>query len=136
MGVGLNNHLIAAPEFDPDIYLLAMSTHNHYLLVASEIGIPGLVFFLGYLILTCMMTLRTARSNDLYIAALAVGIFGAYISISVHTLVDWLATNTNQTFFWLYGGMTAGLTRLNEISAKRRAIKREGGRWGDPRPVD
>ncbi len=119
MGVGLNNHLIVAPEFDPDTYLLAMPTHNHYLVVASETGIPGLVFFLGFIFLTCMTALKSARSNDLYIAALAVGILGAYVAISVHTLVDWLASNTNQTFFWLYGGMAAGLSRLNDISAKR-----------------
>jgi hypothetical protein len=115
MGVGLNNHLIVAPEFDPDTYLLAMPTHNHYLIVASEIGIPGLVFFLGFISITCMTILKSTRSNDLYIAALAVGILGAYAAISVHILVDWLASNTNQTFFWLYGGMAAALYRLNKI---------------------
>jgi len=134
MGVGLNNHLIVAPEFDPDTYLLALPTHNHFLLIATEIGIPGLVFFLGYLFLTCKLAWRSARSNDTYLAALAVGILGAYISISVHSLVDWLATNTNQTFFWLYGGMIASISRLDESNAK--IFKPKNGNLSDPRSVE
>ncbi|KPJ67942.1 hypothetical protein AMJ44_07065 [candidate division WOR-1 bacterium DG_54_3] len=116
MGVGLNNQLIVAPKYDPDGYFSDMPTHNHYLVVASEIGIPGLVFLLGFLIITCRTALKTSRSKNLYIAALSLGIFGAYTAISAHALVDWLATYTNQTFLWLYGGLIAALSRLDEIS--------------------
>jgi O-antigen ligase len=90
-----------------------MPTHNHYLLVATEIGIPGLVFFLGFLITTCRTALKASRSANIYIAAVSLGIFGAYAALSVHLLVDWLATYTNQTFLWLYAGLTAALSRLD-----------------------
>ena len=118
MGVGLNNQLIVAPKYDPDGIYSKMPTHNYYLVIASEIGIPGLVFFLAFLFITCQTALRTSRSNDLFIAAVSLGIFGAYAAISVHILVDWLATYANQTFFWLYAGLVGALSKLNEISAK------------------
>jgi O-antigen ligase len=113
MGTGLNNHLIVASKYDPETYVLPMPTHNHYLLVATEIGIPGLVFFLGFLITTCRTALKASRSANIYIAAVSLGILGAYAALSVHLLVDWLATYTNQTFLWLYAGLTAALSRLD-----------------------
>jgi O-antigen ligase len=112
LGVGLNNHLVVSPQFDPDSYLLAMPTHNHYLLVASEIGIPGLLLFLGLLLVTFSILVRSARSDDRHVAALSIGIFGAYVAVSVHVLVDWLATNTNLTLFWLYAGLAPALGRF------------------------
>ena len=120
-GVGLNNHLVVAPDYNPETYLLAMPTHNYYILIATEIGIPGLVFYLGFIAITYMIALRAARSEDLYIAALSMGIIGVFTAISVHTLVDWLASNTNQTLFWLHAGLAAALHRLNVVPSPQVA---------------
>ncbi len=113
MGTGLNNHLMVASKYDPKTNFFPMPTHNHYFLVATEIGIPGLVFFLGFLITTCRTALKTSRSANIYIAAVSLGLLGAYAALSVHLLVDWLGTYTNQTLLWLYAGLTAALSRLD-----------------------
>jgi O-antigen ligase len=118
IGVGLNNNLIAVSEYDPNTYFMQLPTHNYYLLIATETGIPGLVFFFGFLSLSCAMTLKAARSDDLYIASVSIAIFGAFIAVSLHLLVDWIATNTNHTLLWLYGGLSAGLYRMNEMPEK------------------
>ncbi len=119
LGVGLNNHHVASLEYDPNTYLKPMLTHNQYLLIATEIGIPGLVFFVGFLGLSCAIALKTARgADDVYIAAVSVAIFGAYVAISMNILVDWIAVHTNHTLFWLYGGLSASLSRMNEMDAK------------------
>jgi O-antigen ligase len=118
MGVGLNNNLIAVADYDPNTYFMQLPTHNYYLLIGTETGIPGLVFFIGFLSLSCAMTLKAARSDDLYIASVSIAIFGAFIAVSLHLLVDWIATNTNHTLFWVYGGLSACLYRMNEMPEK------------------
>ncbi|NIM99452.1 MAG: hypothetical protein GTO24_15690 [candidate division Zixibacteria bacterium] len=113
LGVGLNNHLVLMPEYDPRSYALPMPSHNQYIIIASEVGIPGLVFFLGFLALTFRLALGAARADDLYIASVAVGILGALVSIALHIQVDYLGTNTAMTLLWLYGGLAAALNQWN-----------------------
>jgi O-antigen ligase len=111
LGVGLNNHILVKPEFDPRSYVVNLPTHNSFLIIASEVGIPGLLFFTGFLILTCMAALRAARVHDRYVASVAIGIVAAVIAVSVHIQVDYIATNTNFSLLWLYAGLAAALSR-------------------------
>lgn len=113
LGVGLNNHLTVKPEYDPRNYFFPMPAHNNYILIASEIGIPGLVFFLGFLFLTFWLTISAARTVDVYRASVAVGIFGALVAISVHNLGDHLSYHTTLTLFWFYAGLAGALNRWN-----------------------
>jgi O-antigen ligase len=113
LGVGLNNHMVLKQEYEPWHYALPMPPHNQYIIIASEIGIPGLIFFSGFLVLTCMLALSAARTTDLYLASIAVGILGALVAISVHMLIDFLGTHTNFTLLWLYAGLAAALSRWN-----------------------
>lgn len=119
LGIGLNNHLNVTPDYDPDNYMFPMPVHNHYILVASEIGIPGLIFFLGFLIHSCFLAFKAASANDLYIKSLAIGILGAFIAISTHNLVDHLNYHTNLTLFWLYAGLAACLGNI-QLNARRQ----------------
>jgi O-antigen ligase len=119
VGVGLNNHNVVIREFDPETHVIDMPVHNNYLVIASEVGLPGLVFFVTFLILNCIAALRAARSNNRYVTSWAIGILAAYIAISVHNLVDHLDSHTNLTLLWLYAGLAVALTRLNESDSKR-----------------
>jgi O-antigen ligase len=109
LGVGLNNHVVVKPEYDPRKYAFPMPVHNHYLIIASETGIPGLAFFLSFMGLTCLCALKAARSKDLYLASVAVGILGGLTAIALHILVDYLGSHTNMTLLWIYGGLAAAL---------------------------
>jgi O-antigen ligase len=111
IGVGLNNHLVEKPKYDPNDYLIPMPTHNRYLLIASEIGIPGLLFFLGFLWLTFITALQAARTKDRYLASVALGIVGAFFATMLHYLVDHLTFHTTLTLIWLYAGLSAALSR-------------------------
>lgn len=110
IGVGLNNHLVIKPEYDPRSYVFQMPTHNHYILVASQIGIPGLILFLGFLISILKSSLNAAKTDDLYSAAAAVGIFSGIIAVALHVMADYIGTYTNLTMLWLYGGVAAALS--------------------------
>jgi len=112
IGVGLNNHMVEKPKYDPKDYIIPMPTHNRYLLIASEVGIPGLLFFLGFLWLTLKTTLRAARTEDRYLASVALGILGAFVATLLHYLIDHLTFHTPLTMVWLYAGLVAALVEL------------------------
>jgi O-antigen ligase len=114
LGVGLNNHIVRESQFDPDTYDFDFPTpiHNHYLFIASEVGIPGLIFFLAFLLSSLLMSLTATRSKDFYCAVIALGIIGAFMAIGVHNLVDHLSFHTNLTLLWLFAGLAAALYRL------------------------
>ncbi|MGB9911479.1 MAG: O-antigen ligase family protein [Microgenomates group bacterium] len=52
IGVGLNNFIVYLPEFWQSSTLWLQPVHNIYLLIASEAGIIGLVFFFCFLFFT------------------------------------------------------------------------------------
>ncbi len=56
-----------------------------------------------------MTALRAVRSKEPYVAAVAVGIVGAFSALAVHTLVDHLSSHTNLTLVWLFAGLAAAL---------------------------
>ena len=114
LGVGLNNHVVLKPEYDPRKYAFPMPVHNHYLIIASETGVPGLAFFLGFMGLTCLYALKAARGKNLYLASVAVGILGALVAIALHILVDYLGSHTNMTLLWIYGGLAAAINQAND----------------------
>ncbi|MHC4636629.1 MAG: O-antigen ligase family protein [Planctomycetota bacterium] len=111
-GTGLNNHMIAKLDYDPHGRFY-MPVHNFYLVLASEVGIPGLVFYLGFLILTCKSALRAARDNDPYFAFIAVGVLGALIGVSVHVLVDPIVSYVIYSLLCLCAGLAAALSDKN-----------------------
>ncbi len=119
LGVGLNNHTVMAPYYDPDTYIFPMPVHNHYLFVASEVGIPGLVFFLAFLCSATLMALRNAGSSLVYPAVISLGIVGAFAAIGTHNLVDHLSYHTNLTLVWLLAGLAAAVSRIKADESNR-----------------
>jgi O-antigen ligase len=114
LGVGLNNHSVLKSELDLNIHgLINYPVHNYYLIIATEVGIPGLVFFLGFIALTFMLAFKAARSDDSYLASIAVGILGALAAVSIHALVDVVASYIILSFLWLFAGLAAALNIMN-----------------------
>jgi len=109
-GVGLNNHMLVKPDYDPRFYVFQMPTHNHFLLMASQTGIPSLLFFLGFLFVTFKLAWKAAKKSAPYIACLAIGIIAAIFSVLVHVQVDYLGTYTTVSLLWLYSGLAAAIS--------------------------
>lgn len=112
LGVGLNNHIVLAPYYDPDVYIFPTPTHNHYLFIASEVGIPGLVFFLAFLFISFLRALQNVKTKAVYSATVSLGIVGAFIAIGMHNLVDHLSYHTNLSLVWLLAGLAAAIGRI------------------------
>jgi O-antigen ligase len=136
LGYGLNNHAVVKPEYDSfDRSGGFLPVHNYYLVVASEVGIPGLIFLLGVLITTCMLALRAARINDRYLAGVAVGIFGGLVAVMVNLLVDFIASPVEFSLLWLYAGLAAALSNPNVKYAENGAYDERGIHVGEIAPL-
>jgi hypothetical protein len=123
LGGGLNHHMMLKSKFDLTMHgSYFYPVHNYYLVIASEIGIPGLIFFLGFLARTLMLAFSAARSNDPYLASLAVGIFSALTAVSIHALVDVIGNNIIFSFLWLFAGLAASLNTISLAPSAAPAV--------------
>jgi O-antigen ligase len=90
LGIGINNYTAVGKAFSYFyIYEAAFDlppvVHNIYLLIASEIGLPGLLFFLWFIVLVLKYGLRGLRIiNDeltcLLLCGFTAGLFGYLLS--------------------------------------------------------
>lgn len=89
LGVGIGNYAVAYPAYAlPRWYLALGHAHNYYLNAAAETGLVGLT---AYLLLGAAAFLGVAqwiRRGAGWPRALAIGILGALMHLSVHNLVD------------------------------------------------
>ncbi len=74
-GVGLFNNEYHAFQ----TFTFWKPVHNDYLRLAAETGIPGLAFFIWYLVLVFREAFRTLRSKDPYFKAVSIAVIGAYV---------------------------------------------------------
>jgi putative inorganic carbon (HCO3(-)) transporter len=114
-GVGLNNYVPVAIDYDftPQQLTTAWDTavHNVYLFIAAEIGIPGLVFFLGIIVSVFLAFLPAVRSPDPLIFCGGLGIIGGIAAHLFHWFTD-LAPWTTAFLFWLFMGLAVTSGRL------------------------
>jgi len=116
-GVGLNNYSLFMPMYDWATYLEhkgPMVVHNVFLLIAAETGIIGLVAFIWFLTSVLKKAWRNAnRASSDIVWIVCVGTFAAFVSMSIHGLVDFslLWDLTLFTQFWLLAGLAAGFSR-------------------------
>lgn len=81
--------------------------HNIYLNVAAETGLPGLAAYLLVWGVVFGITLRTIRHAAGVPRALAIGLLGVWVHLSVHMLVDNLyVNNTHLLIGVLFGLLT------------------------------
>lgn len=120
IGVGINNHTSAGQEFSFFNYYQAAFNlppvvHNIYLLIASEIGIPGLIAFLAFIFLVLHQSWRALRTNadaiqDLLLVGFAAGILGYLVAEM------WGATLRKLEIaylFWWQAGVVIFLSRAS-----------------------
>jgi putative inorganic carbon (hco3(-)) transporter len=114
LGVGLNNYTLAMTPFDRTGLTLDFfhPVHNVYLQLAAEIGIPGLVAFLGFIAGLYVRTMKSLsspiplRSKNLLIGCIS-GVTGLLIHYTVNN-----ATIDSEAFliFWLFAAMIVSLS--------------------------
>lgn len=130
-GTGLATFSSVYPAYETfGIYGLLQHAHNDYLEYFSELGLVGMMFFLGgllYLIFFSITKWRQRRNP--YIKALSIGAFISLIIIGVHSFTDFnLHIPANMILFTVIAAM---LPRIVEYKKSGRKTAGKSGIWAE-----
>jgi putative inorganic carbon (HCO3(-)) transporter len=118
LGVGFGNYEVAYPRYELMNWPFALGhAHNYYLNLLSETGVVGLS---GYLIAWMMifgLILRALLRQTGFGRGLALGLLGACVHLTIHSLFDKLYVNNLFLHIGVMLGLIGGLLSL-ELSAK------------------
>lgn len=116
LGVGLGNYEVAYAEYRLLYWKFSLGhAHNYYLNVLAETGIIGLAGYLAALVSLLVLTWRARRHPDIPTRFAAIGLFGTWVYLTVHSLTDNLYVNN----LFLHVGILLGI--LAVIDRQTRA---------------
>lgn len=124
-GVGFGQYSRAAHDHVPPSFayisedyqkqLLQLVVHNHYLLVAAELGVPAALFLLYLLVSMARQALPLRRWTDAGSFALATGLMAALVSQILFLAADNYYTDIRVFMLWMTAGLLQALTRLRPV---------------------
>jgi putative inorganic carbon (HCO3(-)) transporter len=125
-GIGWGSYWMVYPKYDffiNDPATTIYHAHNMYLNIAAEVGIPGLVAFLGVLYSHGRAGLTVIRNKqNRWSVGLALGVLFALIGICVNGLTDFIMFSNQLAFlFWLLIALLAVL--WSEQNSKDDAVQ-------------
>ena len=126
LGVGLNNYLLVMSQYDDTAQGMAFYflnvVHNSYLLIASEIGIPGLLCFLGLPLFALQRAWQFLKmKGDRMLSLLVVGVLAGFGGLFWQMLVENVyLTYHSILMFWAFAGLMESLVRLPAGYARMR----------------
>jgi len=89
LGVGIGNYPVAYPDYAQPRWQEPLGhAHNYYLNIAAETGIVGLAAYATLWIAAAFSVWRVARTHAGFERALAIGVLGTIVHLSVHNLFD------------------------------------------------
>jgi O-antigen ligase len=106
--------------------ILKLVVHNHYLLVAAQLGIPALLFWCYLLWRMARQAWPVQRWRDPGTTALAVGLGGALISQMLFLASDNYDADIRVFMLWLTAGLLQALVRLRPWPAQPGLAKPGG----------
>jgi putative inorganic carbon (hco3(-)) transporter len=109
-GVGIGNYSTAYERYAPPHWYVALGhAHNIFINFLAETGILGLAAFLLFWLGALRFAWRAAGRLQGFAAALAIGVFGTMIYLTVHSLFDNLFVQHMQLQLALLLGCVASL---------------------------
>ncbi|MDO9235248.1 MAG: O-antigen ligase family protein [Aquabacterium sp.] len=126
-GVGFGSYNRAAHEIrgpswggiskDYQDMIIQLVVHNHYLLVAAQMGIPALLFWCYLLYRMAAQAWPVSRWRDTGAMALGIGLGCALISQMLFLASDNYDVDIRVFLLWLTAGLLQALTRLRPLAA-------------------
>ena len=116
LGTGLNNYKLFA---NPETAGLRI-VHNVYLLIAAEMGIPGLLLFLLFFFEVIRSSLKLLKSKDEYLSNLGIAVLtglGAFVIASIPS-PDYRITFV-KSHVWLLCGLLMALNKIEYFRLKK-----------------
>ena len=117
LGVGINNYTVVMEKYDPTglTYLYKHPVHNIYLHLAAEIGIPGLIAFLWFIITLYVYALKYLKKSNEFFVNQTLGILMGITALLVHGFVNSATIATNPyILFWVYAGLIFAIPNIEQ----------------------
>jgi len=92
--------------------LLMLVVHNHYLLVAAELGVPAMLFWLVLLVRFARQMLPIRQWREPGLMALGVGLGGAMVAHMLYLASDNYYVDIRVFLLWTCAGLLQALTRM------------------------
>lgn len=114
-GMGMNTFRRVVPVLYPFLALSGVEdiahAHNQFLQAALDVGIPGLIGYVGmWLAAAAMLWQSWRQSEDVWVKTLVAGFAAALLSYFIYGLTDAVAFGAKPGFlFWYLFGLIAGL---------------------------
>lgn len=112
-GVGANHYALVMSEYVP--YFLTQErwvVHNRYLLIASELGLLGLLCFLFFLGSALSHAWKATRSSNPFVVGFGNGIFYALLIFMFQMMLESLDGRICDAHLWLLAGLGAALSQF------------------------
>lgn len=109
-----------------EYYVDSTFVHNMYLLIAAEIGIPGLVVMLGFLLAFLRQVSKGMRSKIFFISNLSRGCFGSLVGFVIAAIPgpDFWISHPVQMYFWMIVALQIALLRLEQRALRELKLKK------------
>jgi O-antigen ligase len=113
--------LFANVSYDYQLSLRQLVVHNHFLLLAAELGVPAMLFFVYLLWRFARQLLPLARWKDPGSFALATGLGASVVGQALFFNSDNYYADIRIGMFWLGAGLLQALVIQAAATTKRRA---------------
>jgi len=122
--------------FNDRYYSKVIFAHNLYLLVATEVGVPGFIFFAWFLLELLWLVIRGCRSKIPFVYNYSRGLLASLVGFMIASLPgpDFWINEDVQFYFWVVVAITVSLLRMEHkivteaeklIMRKRKAMQME-----------
>jgi putative inorganic carbon (HCO3(-)) transporter len=101
--------------------------HNMYLLVAAEVGIPGLIFMAGFLLAILLYIIKGIRSKIFFVSNLSRGCLATLVGFLVSSIPgpDFWINHAVQMYFWMVVALQVALLRLEQRTIAQLKIYKQ-----------
>lgn len=122
IGVGIGNYAVAYPQYAVGRWRDPLGhAHNYYLNIAAESGIIGLAAYLALVAACLLHAWNVSRRARGYWRAVALGVLGVLVHLSVHNLFDNLYVHSMN----IQLGLVLGLLAFAESSVHGTTAHRD-----------
>jgi len=131
LGVGINNGPglkrsyvnTSYNQVDPDTQSYTEPTHNLYLALSADIGIPGALFFFSFFAVVIRRAWwLSARSRDPAVAYFASAVFVVLAGVATSAMADPFHEDNTLMLVWMYSGVILGLYDAERASRRSVAV--------------
>ncbi len=124
LGVGLNNHTAAKRQrFVPSERGEEDNpTHNHYLVLGSEVGVIGLSLLVAFYLFVLRDAVRRSDTEEPVLQLFSIAAVGAFTALYIHLLGDNFSGHAPRSMYFFFAGIIAAMHRLGAEKSVARPL--------------